>query len=174
MRLSVLVTAFALLVPLAAHADNFTLTGQGQTIAFSLPDSPQPSEFGDGTGFAIDNVDVDFNGTLISESVGFYAARTGIAISIADETFFAGGGASASDPELIALGSQLYTGSESSPTFVLGTYTIDNGGHIGLPEGDYSLTITGDTAVTPEPSSLALLGSGVIGLAGLVRRRFIA
>jgi hypothetical protein len=33
-----------------------------------------------------------------------------------------------------------------------------------------SLTITG-SAATPEPSGLMLLGSGVLGIAGVLRRR---
>lgn len=33
-------------------------------------------------------------------------------------------------------------------------------------------TLTPTTTATPEPSSLALLGSGVLGLAGVVRRKF--
>lgn len=173
MRLAVLISAIALLAPVAAHADTFTLTGQGETITFALPDSPTPSLFEDGTGFAVNNVEVNFDGTLISESVGFLAARSGLAISIAAESFISGGSFLVSGDKLIGEGPQLYTGLESLPTFDLGTYTIDNADR-SLPTGDYSLTITADTAVTPEPSSLALLGSGVIGIAGLVRRRFIA
>ena len=44
-----------------------------------------------------------------------------------------------------------------------------NGGDLGAVPSE-SFTING---VTPEPSSLALFGSGVLGLAGLFRRRFL-
>lgn len=39
------------------------------------------------------------------------------------------------------------------------------------PPTSSSLTLEAPNAVTPEPSSFALLGSGVLGFAGLVRKR---
>ena len=35
-------------------------------------------------------------------------------------------------------------------------------------------TVSGDTVVTPEPGTLGLLGTGLVGLAGLVRRKLRA
>jgi hypothetical protein len=67
-------------------------------------------------------------------------------------------------------GPQLYSGSEDAPTFITDSWTrllTDN----GLPA---TITITDITSATPEPSSIALLGTGFLGFAGIVGRRFVA
>lgn len=48
------------------------------------------------------------------------------------------------------------------------------GGHAGYVYLDGFGTVAPPTSVTPEPSSFALLGTGVLGMAGVVRRRMRA
>jgi hypothetical protein len=53
-----------------------------------------------------------------------------------------------------------------------GTLDLDT----NFPDGPTTLTITSSTTapgVTPEPSSLVLLGTGVLAAAGTIRRRFV-
>jgi hypothetical protein len=80
------------------------------------------------------------------------------------------------DIELIPgrlFGLQLFTPDAANPTFKTGTfdlYTINRGG--GPLVLDYSLSITPETtAQTPEPSTLGLFGTGVLGLIGVARKR---
>jgi len=66
-------------------------------------------------------------------------------------------------------GPQLYTGTESAPALVAGTYSFDN--TYPVLNGPLTLILTGtpggNTVSTPEPSSVLLLGVGLLGMLGL-------
>lgn len=155
-----LVLAAMAVTPLAAMADTldqFTLTGEGNTFTFSLPSSPTPT--------AVDaNCPSGFTGEF---------CLAGVSVSIVGGTdtatmeFFnaANGGGLAFDT-LSLFGDQLYTGTETSPTFLPGTYALESG---ATTFPDYTLQIR---AVTPEPASWLLLSSGLLGGVTALRRRF--
>jgi PEP-CTERM motif len=70
----------------------------------------------------------------------------------------------------VTLFSSSITGNVSvvgSSTFV--TYT--SGGIVGGDQISHAGDVSGDTIVTPEPGTLGLLGTGLVGLAGIVRRK---
>ena len=177
--LAVLLCAFV--SPSQSHADgldDFTLTdGLGNTITWQLPASPKPSKkeslgisfgvFATATinGIVVNNMFLDFanqniGGGLIAEQVGTVAPGAVLAIS-------SGAVIGQSAP-------QFYSGPETAPTFLTGSFSFagltDIEDSFGFnTEGFTSgtLTITPDVTSAPEPSTLVLLAAGLLGMGAI-------
>jgi len=147
--------ALVVAVPLMAKADEmdeFTLNIDGQTVSWSLP--PNPASTTTSPHFALfDNVPVIDNG--VAEVANYIEFPTttidgGIAVSIGSDY-------------LEAQGPQLFSGPSTSPAFL-------------VQDAPYNLTSYGTPAtiaITPEPSTFLLLGSGLLALVLMGRRRLL-
>ncbi len=176
-RITVPLTLLAsvLFVPIAAHADtidDFVLVGGGNTITFSLPASPQGNLSTCPVGSPISCLPGSQTAFYLSAPVVINGVTELGSFSFPTDRF--GGGLRLSPFPGSLLGPQLFTPDAAFPTFLLGTYTLGALNPVGDPlSNTYTLTITSEpsTAATPEPSTLALFTTGVLGFIGLTRSR---
>ena len=68
-----------------------------------------------------------------------------------------------------------YNDADNSGNYISRVYAF-NGSNSGTADSIGLVTTfgTGQTTATPEPGSLVLLGSGLIGIAGVIRRKLLA
>ncbi len=154
----ILAVAILFLAP-SARPDTFSLTDGTNVIVFSLPANPIPSSFTGGSDFEVDGVSVDVNGSPETESFFFFNSSESGGLTIAD----------VNNALLNQQGPMVYGGTEQSPTFSPQTFSLKN---LTFPDGtnavfanDFTLTIVGSSESVPEPSSILLLGMGLMGLA---------
>jgi hypothetical protein len=186
---ALLLVASILALPLAAHADtldDFVLTGAGHTVSYSLPstatfpDDPSVEFF---YATAIANIDGVPGYSLFGQYDAIPSEIGTLSLDLPESIF--------GYPSILFQGPQLDStafvpsGDPGNPvnivaTFLPGTYDLMGAGQLPNFGGEgpslpYTLTITpqSDTAMTPEPSSLILLATGIFGLLSLttIKRR---
>jgi hypothetical protein len=159
---------------------NFSGTGAGDALAFSLSGSPTITYSGIPTGFEADTT-LPVHASTFGDFTAGVTCDYGSKKSPPEGACHGGSGPSTlsftitSTDGMTPLTFVESSGKGATPVYFSSDIAIllpgqqkVNTGNVGAPLGDP----VPPPATTPEPSSLALLGSGVLGLAGVVRRKF--
>jgi PEP-CTERM motif len=179
--------------PVAAHADpidDFTLTGGGHTLTYSLPavSSPSPDHYH--FTLIIPDTPAKIDGVPgYSVGTSYYPPGESVLglVVVLDlspgNDFFTNSGAGGLTGSQFIDWSVVFDPNNRFPnsqyddvaTFIPGTYALQTDLYTGYPIIHYTLTITPEnpTAATPEPASLVLLSTGLIALAAIRRRAFL-
>lgn len=180
--LALLLTLFA--IAPVAQADTFQFSFQGDyqppvipgynplgagatlTVAFEVTGAPDASIPYDDLVFYTD--------TLVVSSDPYLSGLANVAPNNGDGvTLLSTNGdfySTAGFADIYATKGILYAGPDSDPAFISGRYDAEFDFHT-YSIYDGTLTIADESTVTPEPSTFALLGTGLVGIAGVFRRK---
>jgi hypothetical protein len=137
------------------------VAGQDFSFSFTLPQSPTPSSFFS-PAFTLLATGAFTQGALTTNFGG------GL-------TFFSTGGfnfnASGIGPVVSIFGPVLFSGPVDAPTFTAGTTTQFTNGNVPTRLTSVTIGPVAPTSTVPEPSTLALLGTGLLAVGGVAARR---
>jgi hypothetical protein len=145
LRLALLISL--LVIAPQAFADSITYVvtpaGGGPTLlTWTMEQNPVASDFGSG-----------FSVTTSCGTMGFFTAPDG------------GGFSSIDCGEWDLYGAQMFSGSTTLPTMLPGTFALDD----FFGENHYDVTGTANNV--PEPASMVLLGTGLVGAFSRIRKK---
>ncbi len=176
MKKLVLLALLAIALPTAAFADTFDFGNAGTLgTTASLTGSATA-----GGSFTLTSVltSIDQNGVLTTGNLGTVSVTTGTLVANCGSNCFSFTGGTitvtSSSSQVLFQGSFSGTVTKAAGGFLSIIYAPNGSPVVGGFQISAAGVVSGDTIVTPEPGTLGLLGTGLVGLAGIVRRKLRA